>query len=395
MTILMDDTGSSVARLSALRDAGAVLALPCSPLYVRARMTPRRIQNFAQMKEDQRWGRTVVRSYPVSMSLESVNACNLRCPGCFTGAGAVGRSRGKIPLPLYRKILKEVGPYLLNLELHNWGEPLLHPDLPQMIGEAHEIGCATTVSTNLSLALPDERLDALVRSGLSTLVVSIDGASQETYERYRKRGRLDLVLDTCRRIADAKRLAGGAGPDVVWSFHAFEYNLHEIPAARALARDRGMRFSVEKGWTIGEEWTGEGAVMFSRSFQHRCWFLWEHATINNDGGVAICAASFFDEDDVGRMGGESEAQSFFSIWNGEHLQDARGLFESRSGATAGRDLACFECPLTVNHELAKLEGNFLGRATSPNEVVNYHWRRGARFRTGEHLVNVRTGRIPG
>lgn len=384
------------ARLSLLRDASAIFPAPSSPLYARARMTPRRIQNFVQMREDMRWGRTAVRSYPVSMSLESVNACNLRCPGCFTGVGAVGRPRSKMSLPLYRRILGEVGPYLLNLELHNWGEPLLHPDLPEMIALAHEMGCATTVSTNLSLTLSDEALDNLVRSGLSTLVVSIDGTSQSTYERYRKRGRLDLVLDTCRRLAEAKRRAPGGGPDVIWSFHAFEYNVHEIPAARALARDRGMRFTVEKGWTIGEEWSGEGAAIFSRSFQHRCWFLWEHATVNNDGGVAICAASFFQEDDVGRLTeGAESAGSFFSIWNGQPLQDARALFEIRSDATAGRTLACFDCPLTVNHEIAKREGNFLGRATSPNDVVNYHWRRGARFKTGDRLVEVRTGRIPG
>jgi hypothetical protein len=333
-----------------------------------------------------------VKSYPVSMSLESVNACNLRCPGCFTGAGAVGRPRSMIPLPLYRELLTEVGPYLLNLELHNWGEPLLNPDLPEMIAFASELGTATTVSTNFSLTVDDRRLDDLVRSGLSLLVVSIDGATQGTYERYRKRGRLDLVLDNCRRLAEAKRRAGTATPHVIWAFHVFEYNVHELSAARALAKDLGMQLGIEKGWTIGEEWDGGGVAGFTKPFQHQCWFLWEHATVNNDGGVAICAASYFDGDDVGTV--SPGGSSFFSVWNGKHMQNARALFDRRDETSPGRDLACFDCPVTRSFEKAKDEQDFLGGYTSGNDVINYHWKRGARFATGERLVQPKSGRIP-
>lgn len=382
-------------RLTDMRNAAALFERPSHALLRRARMTPRRIQNFIQMREDQRLGRASVRSYPMSMSLESVNACNLRCPGCFTGAGAVGRPRSAISLPLFRRLLSEVGPFLLNLDLHNWGEPLLHRDLPEMIGAASEFGMSTTVSTNFSFLLNDKRLDELARSGLTSLVVSIDGATQASYERYRKRGRLDLVLNNCRAMLEAKRRAGRILPEVIWVFHVFDYNAHEVPAARALARELGMTFAVDKGWTIGEEWDAQGAALFSRGFLHRCWFLWEHATVNNDGGVSICAASFFDGDDVGRVGDEPEPTSFFSIWNGSRMQAARALFESRDDSSAGRDLACYDCPVTKNFEIAKREHDFFGPSTSLNDVINYHWRRGSRFSTGERLLQLRAGRIPG
>lgn len=383
----------SEARLTSMRAARALFPAPDSLLFAGARMTPRRIQNLIQMREDRREGRASVQSYPISLSLESVNACNLRCPGCFTGSGAVGRPRSLIPLPLFRSVLSEMGPYLLNLELHNWGEPLLHPDLPEMIGFAHELGVATTVSTNFSLTLSDERLDELVRSGLSLLVVSIDGATQPTYERYRKRGRLNVVLDNCHRMTLAKKRAGRSDPHMIWAFHVFEYNVQEIAAARALARDLEMQLGIEKGWTIGEEWDGGGVAGFTRQFQHQCWFLWEHATVNNDGGVSVCAASYFTPDDVGRTA--EDGPSFFSIWNGPQMQAARALFDNRDPASHARDLACFDCPVTLNFEKAKREQDFLGGFTSGNDVINYHWRRGSKFETGDRLVQIRSGRIPG
>ena len=46
----------------------------------------------------------------------------------------------------------------------------------------------TIVSTHLSLPLSVQDARAMVRSGLTTLIVSLDGATPETYETYRVGG---------------------------------------------------------------------------------------------------------------------------------------------------------------------------------------------------------------
>ena len=64
---------------------------------------------------------------PLHMQFEVTNYCNLKCPVCPAGIGAVGRKKQAIDVDLYERIIDEVGPYLLTSSLWAWGEPLLHP----------------------------------------------------------------------------------------------------------------------------------------------------------------------------------------------------------------------------------------------------------------------------
>jgi len=82
--------------------------------------------------------------------------------------------------------MDEVGDYVFFLDLFNWGEPLLDPNLEELVRIASARRIVTNVSSNLSLPLSDERIESLVKSGLCQLVVSLDGTSQETYQNYRR-----------------------------------------------------------------------------------------------------------------------------------------------------------------------------------------------------------------
>src|SRR5262245_1754762 len=69
--------------------------------------------------------RTRLWSRPWHLVVEPSNACNLKCPYCFTGAGGRGRTLGRLPLEAFRRVLEEIGDYLVDVELFGWGEPLL------------------------------------------------------------------------------------------------------------------------------------------------------------------------------------------------------------------------------------------------------------------------------
>jgi len=57
--------------------------------------------------------RTRLRSYPFVLVVEPTNRCNLRCPYCFTGAGGLGRRSSVMSPDLFRKLMDELGGYLL------------------------------------------------------------------------------------------------------------------------------------------------------------------------------------------------------------------------------------------------------------------------------------------
>ena len=355
------------------------------PEYAGTRFTARRVLNLYLARWESARGRTRLWSRPTKLTVEATNICNLECPACFTGAGDLGRPRSHLSLDLYRQVLAELGPYLLEVEFYNWGEPLLAKHIFPMIEEASAAGAHTTVSTNFSFPFDAGRAERLVSSGLSVLGVSIDGARQETYEQYRRRGKLEKVLENCRTVRDAKRRLGSATPRLVWEFHVFSHNTEDIEEARALARELEMDIAVDKGWVVGSEWDTEGKFRYyADPTPHRCPFLWTQAVINNDGGVAPCCGTFFHEDDMGALPAERGApgaRSFREIWNNPKFRASRRFFRSRTGSPDEQQLACYECPITKiwenygQHVAAGGTRETFQVGYSTNDCFNYFWNR--------------------
>src|SRR5262249_17469938 len=153
-------------------------------------------------------------------------------------------------------------------------EPLLNKQIHTLIRAATDRGIGTLLSTNLSFPFSAERAEELVRSGLTKLGVSIDGARQDSYEQYRRGGNLALVLENCRRLRDAKLKLGSTTPKLVWSFHMFPHNVGDVEAAHMMAREFDMEFMAEKGWVVGDEW-GRGTPLESKAHSpFPCLFLW-------------------------------------------------------------------------------------------------------------------------
>ena len=328
------------------------------PGYPGLKMTPKRLLNFHLTRFHMARGDTKLRGYPLQLTIEATNVCNLRCPFCFTGAGEIGREKTMLQMPLFKKALDELGDYLLMVEFYNWGEPLLNKHIFEMIGMASSRGISTVISTNFSVPFDAERAEKLVRSGLHTLGVSIDGAKQESYEQYRVRGDFELILANVDLVNAAKKRLGSATPEIVWEFHIFPHNRHELDDARALAAEHGMSIAISKGWVIGPDWDTNHEFAFSSDpSPSRCSFLWQRAIVHNDGGVAPCCGTFYKEDDFGAIKGEPsvalsalETSSFREVWNNEQFQLARSMFRRRDGSAAASALVCYDCPATVMWE---------------------------------------------
>jgi hypothetical protein len=217
------------------------------------------------------------------------------------------------------------------------------------------------------------------------LGVSIDGSRQESYEQYRVRGDLEMVLRNCRLINDAKHRLGSKTPRMVWEFHVFPHNTADVAEAEALARQLDMDISVTKGWVVGKEWDPSNPTRFFwyPTPPARCHFLWQDAVVHNDGGVAPCCGTFYKDDDVGSLAISPDAlgaASFREVWNGPEFRKARGFYRSRSAAAENRQHVCFDCPLTKIWE--KWQVHLASGSTQPfepgfgtNDCFNYFWDR--------------------
>ncbi len=183
-------------------------------------------------------------SYPRQLHIEPTIRCNLRCPGCDNQSTQQTRTRCDMPFETYRRLLEEVGPHLERLCFYDYGEPLLHPQAVQMLSLARQTNPAMEIwcSTNGHFLRTVEQQTALLNCGLDHIVFSVDGASQEVYEKYRLGGRFDVVLSNMRSLAARRREIGKSKPLITWRYLLFNWNDsdQEMNRARALAREIGV-----------------------------------------------------------------------------------------------------------------------------------------------------------
>ena len=122
------------------------------------------------------------------------------------------------------------------IELSNYGEMFLNPDLLSMLQYAHARGVSLSADNGVNLnSVSEDILEALVQFGFRSMTCSIDGASAETYRRYRVHGDFRTVIGNIRRVNDFKRRHRSRYPRLTWQFVVMGHNEHEISSARRMA----------------------------------------------------------------------------------------------------------------------------------------------------------------
>ena len=182
-----------------------------------------------------------------SLRLEASTICQLACPSCATTHGTIKAQIGAGFLKFndFRRLVDE-NPWVWEIELSNWGEIFLNPDIERIIAYAYRRSVALMACNGANLNHVKEGvLEAMVRYKFRAITCSIDGVSQGTYEAYRRKGQLDRVLGNIRRLNEYKKRWKSEYPMLCWQMIAFGHNEHEIAAARTLASELGMAFCLK------------------------------------------------------------------------------------------------------------------------------------------------------
>ncbi len=303
---------------------------------------------------DQR--KTRLRSFPTVLIIDPTNTCNLRCPLCPTGQGIMP-SQGKMSYETFVEIFDQFKSYAYRVWLYNWGEPLLHPDIYRMIRYVSSYDVETLISTNLSVSLKKETAIELVGSGLNTLIVSMDGITQEIYQKYRVGGKLDRVVSNLKLLVETKRKLQSESPKITIQFIAFRHNEHEIPQMQEFAQQVGADdFHIEPAildmskvatktaaqplaanvdWLPSEKDYRRYKDDKWRYDPEACRYLWNTAVFRWDGEIFPCCVVYRDEDSFGNV----KQMSFSEVWNNNKYQSARALF----GNPQSVDKVCSVC----------------------------------------------------
>lgn len=279
------------------------------------------------------------RSLPLYLKIEPTPLCQLRCEGCPHGLSSYNKqfSRGmQMSLDDFKRVVDPLSRSLLGISFSFRGEPLLHEDLASLIAYAHKRKIAASFASNLSMRLDERSIDALVKSGLDSLLVSLDGASEETYGKYRVGGSFSRVLENVRSISDAKKRNGLRRPRIIWKFVVFDHNEHEVEVVTRthgehgfdgfeLVRDRYSKANQEELQAF------KASMHESRT---ACYWLWHTMIIGWDGEVfPCCEHGGFDL-------GNAISQDSREIWRSDAYRLLRQGFstEGQMNSTCSRCL---------------------------------------------------------
>ncbi len=287
-----------------------------------------------------------VLGYPKHLMVDPTNICNLKCPLCPSGKGALKRPTGFMDLKLFKKLMDETGPYIYTLTLANWGEPLLHPKLTDMIAYAKRYKIYVGFSSNFH-HLKEETAEKLIEARLDEVAVSLDGVTPETYRKVRAGGNLETVMKNLELLIETRRRKNSSLPRIRWQFLVTSQNEHEMKAAEEKAKEMGLdsvvfvpiyldiggllcrppdeRYARESEWlpSHDEHRLYDPKTGRLKNEPDVCLQLWEAATVNWDGGVSPCCAVIDEKDDFGKFG----PQTFKQIWNNEKYKAARKLMK--------------------------------------------------------------------
>ena len=202
---------------------------------------------------------------PSRLYIECTAACNISCAqACCAPETGITRTRqaGMLDFELFTRVIDEAGPSLGRIDFFNYGEAFLHKraiEMCEYIKSRHPHIYLYT-STN-GLAFTEEQVRRLIRSGIDEVTFSIDGATPESYVRYRQRGDFDKAIRNLRYAADEKRKAGRDVPHINWRYILFVHNDSDEQMNRA--RQMASEIGVDR---LCWELTDHPEDLFSRRF---------------------------------------------------------------------------------------------------------------------------------
>jgi len=134
--------------------------------------------------------------YPSYIEIETVNACNARCPMCTINDWE--RNYPIMKDNVFDKIsddLIENKRFLKRVSLYRDGEPLIDKKLPNRINKFFINGIKnTSIATNVSL-LNEKRSVDILEAGLGLVIMSIDSLKKEVFEKIRVRLNFEEVKE--------------------------------------------------------------------------------------------------------------------------------------------------------------------------------------------------------
>lgn len=321
-----------------------------------------------------------------NLSIDASTICQLRCPECSTAKGIIRNGiigSGYLEFFDFERITSE-NPTIKYIELSNWGEIFLNPEIAKIIKFGYEKRIKLTAGNGVNFNnVSDSVIESLVKYKFGYINFSIDGASQNTYSLYRVNGDYNTVIGNIKKLNHFKKKYSSELPKLSWQFIIFGHNEHEILAAKKISEELNMVFvpklnfssfspvinaiKVKKDSGLEAASRIEHKALTKNDYKRPCCQLWYSPQISWDGKVLGCCVNKW------KSYGNAFNEGLNPVLETELYRKTKNVLKGRF--SIDNSIPCFYCPTfkhiesnPITDEEIEAYSNFIHPAE--REIVN-------------------------
>jgi radical SAM protein with 4Fe4S-binding SPASM domain len=280
--------------------------------------------------------------FPLCLDLESAFVCNLRCVMCYIhqieGYDTTPREKHFLPTETAFKLIDEGREHgLPSLKLTGRGEPLLNRDLERIISHAKKSGVLDVLFNTNATLLTEERAKKLIHAGLDQIIVSLDGATAETYNRIRIGSNYNRVIRNIETFLEIRQRMGRGKPRLQVQMVCMQDTVQDIVAFVDRWRPLANRVNLirYKDYTTDNS---RPAHLYQTKFRKvPCRQLWQRLLVTSTGDIHMCCGDFRMRHPIGNV----REHTLHQVWHGRKLNAIRR--QHRDGRFDNLPL-CQNCP---------------------------------------------------
>jgi radical SAM protein with 4Fe4S-binding SPASM domain len=257
--------------------------------------------------------------FPALINIEISSICNLHCIHCPPHMNIFKeriRKHNSMSLSTFNKIMDEIDRFgRRNISLHKDGEPLLHPDIENILHRVKLNQDHVVYLTTNGHKLNKRINEILLENKIDIINISLGAATSEFYEKVRGRDFNKVIANINCLLDDIKKTS--YKPRVILQIidlNEFPEMRDEIKIFKRTWQTRDVEISIWKklNWGVFKE-----DSIFS--YRYPCYSLWESFNINSNNVITACCMDWKQELVIGNI----EDKSIEKIWKDDLLRRLR------------------------------------------------------------------------
>ncbi len=281
--------------------------------------------------------------HPLGIHVILLNKCNLKCVMCPYHSPSYKphhlndyfEDYKSMSSETFAKIAEYAGRYNIALQFGQIEEPLMHKNVIDFLALARDKGVKQMHMTTNGALLTREKSDALVESGLTSLMVSIDAVTAETYRNIRGGDLEEIERNISYFVGRAKSrsikvwVSFILQPQAIAEREAFLHKWHNLGV------DRVTFYVLGKHDQLTGELIEQVKIYPRSDDRYPCASPWTQSVVFPEGQVSLCCRTMalLGWQGIVDVGTIATARDFDSIWRGERYSIVRhellaGKFDS-------------------------------------------------------------------